>query len=125
MSLYRHKTTGEIKDLNPERIAEWLATGNEKGLHYSTEWEPFTPPQPEPDPVPYEVTRRQLFLELNALGITRAAIRAMLTGNEAALIEFEEATAFARTHPLVAALAEQLQFDSAAVDDIFRRASAR
>lgn len=125
MSLRRNKTTDEVRDISDEWIAALVADGNPKAQHYLNDWEPFTPPEPEPDPVPQEVTRRQLFLELNALGITRAAIRAMLAGNEAALIEFEEATAFARTHPLVAALAEQLQFDSAAVDDIFRRASAR
>lgn len=83
-------------------------------------WEPI-----EYQPIPSEVTRRQLFLELNALGITRAAIRGMLAGNEAALIEFEEATTFARTHPLVESLGAQLQFMAWDVDDIFRRASAR
>lgn len=75
--------------------------------------------------VPSPVTRRQLFLVLAGLPqpITRAALRAMLEGNEPALIEFDEALSFAREHPLIASLAGQLGLSDADVDDLFRAAS--
>lgn len=79
---------------------------------------------PSPAPVPASVTRRQLFLWLNAQGITRAALRTQLAGNEAALIELEEATEFERTHPLVAQLGAALGLDASEIDDAFRAASA-
>ncbi len=77
-----------------------------------------------PDPVPASVTRRQLFLWLNSIGVTRAALRAQLAGNEAALIELEEATEFQRSHPLVAQFGAALGMNSAAIDHAFRTASA-
>lgn len=76
-----------------------------------------------PNPVPASVTRRQLFLWLNGLGITRAALRTQLAGNEAALIELEEATEFQRAHPLVAQLGQTLGLNSAQIDDAFRAAA--
>lgn len=80
-------------------------------------------PAPEPQSVPASVTRRQLFLWLNGLGITRAALRTQLAGNEAALIELEEATEFQRAHPLVAQLGQTLGLSSAQIDDAFRNAA--
>jgi len=74
--------------------------------------------------VPASVTRRQLFLALNANGITRAAIRSALAGNEAALIEFDEASEFRRDHPLVEQLAETLALSPATVDTLFINAAA-
>ena len=73
-------------------------------------------------PVPASVTRRQLFLWLNASprNITRAMLRASLVGNEAALIELDEAAEFQRTHPLVASLASSLGIDA---DTAFREAA--
>jgi hypothetical protein len=79
---------------------------------------------PPAAPVPSTVTRRQLFLWLNAQGITRAALRTQLAGNEAALIELEEATEFQRSHPLVAQLGATLGLTSAQIDDAFRGAAA-
>jgi len=80
------------------------------------------PPVQVPE-VPQEVTRRQLFLVLNASGITRAQIRAMLDGNEAALIEFEEALTFQRAHPLIGQLGTAMQLDGDDIDDLFRAAA--
>lgn len=80
-------------------------------------------PAPEPQPVPASVTRRQLFLWLNGLGITRAALRTQLAGDEAALIELEEATEFQRAHPLVAQLGQTLGLNAAQIDDAFRNAA--
>lgn len=76
-----------------------------------------------PAPVPPSVTRRQLLLVLNAQGITRAAIRAQIGDDEAALIEYDEATTFDRPHPLVASLAAAMGLTSAQVDDLFRTAA--
>jgi hypothetical protein len=87
-------------------------------------------PPPPPPSVPETVTRRQLFLWLNSVGITRAAIRAQLaaipdeTQREAALIEFDEAQEFARTHPLVVQLGQSLGFTNEQIDDGFRAAAA-
>ena len=121
MSLRRHIATGDIKDIDDAQLAAWLEAGNAKGTHYRDEWEPYTPPEPEPV-VPSEVTRRQLFLWLNSLGITRAQVREMIQG-EAGLIEFDEATTFARAHPLVAQLADALGMTDAQVDEAFRAAA--
>lgn len=82
-------------------------------------------PPVQPAPVPASVTRRQLLLELNARGITRTAIRTQLGNDEAALIEFDEASEFARAHPLVGSLATALGLTSAQVDDVFRSAANR
>lgn len=80
-------------------------------------------PPAEVAPVPASVTRRQLFLWLNGQGITRAMLRDQLAGNEAALIELEEATEFQRAHPLVAQLGTALTLNSAEIDAAFREAA--
>lgn len=81
-------------------------------------------PPVAPVPVPLRVSRRGLFLALLEIdaSLTRSAIRASLGSNEAALIEFDEAQFFERSHPLVAVLADALGFDDGDVDDVFRRA---
>ena len=87
---------------------------------YTYGWniETFTPP------VPQSVTRRQLFLWLLAnKNVTRAQLRAMLS-TEAALIEFDEAQEFRRTHPLVGQLASALGMTEAQTDTAFTEASA-
>lgn len=78
-----------------------------------------------PDPVPARVSRRGLFLALleTSSSLTRAALRGGLAGNEAALIEFDEAQYFERTHPLVSAIAANLDLTAAEVDAIFVRAT--
>jgi hypothetical protein len=77
-----------------------------------------------PVAVPASVTRRQLFLWLNASGVTRAQIRGLLAGDEAALIEFDEALEFRRDHPLVAQLGATFGLTAAQVDAGFRAAAA-
>lgn len=118
MSLRRHITSGDIQDISDEQIAAWTASNNPK----LAAWEPYTPPEPEPPGPPEQVTRRQLFLWLNGIGITRAQVRGMLT-TEAALIEFDEATTFARAHPLVAQLAAALGLTAEQVNEAFRNAA--
>jgi len=86
---------------------------------------PYEPPEHEPDAVPQVASRRQLLLTLANLEtpITRDNIRALLAGNEPALIEFEEAHYFRRDHPLVGQLAAELGMTGEQVDDLFRTAS--
>lgn len=74
------------------------------------------PPSP---PVPYEVTRRQLFLVLaSELSLTRETIRASLT-TEAQRIEFDEALFFHRDHALVVSMGASLSLTSAEIDALF------
>ncbi|MEQ9823492.1 MAG: hypothetical protein ABQ298_03825 [Puniceicoccaceae bacterium] len=74
------------------------------------------PPSP---PVPYEVTRRQLFLVLDSeLSLTRETLRASLT-TEAQRIEFDEALSFHRDHPLVVSMGASLSLTPAEIDAIF------
>ena len=77
-----------------------------------------------PNPVPATVTQRQLRLTLLDFGVTDAAVRAQIAGNDAALIEWEYATEIKRTHPLVAVLGAALGLNSAQIDDAFRAAAA-
>jgi hypothetical protein len=77
---------------------------------------------PRPAEVPASVTRRQLFLALNASGVTRSAIRAQISTEEG-LIEYDEASTFDRAHPLVAALATALGMTTEQVDDLYRSAA--
>jgi len=80
-------------------------------------------------PVPFAVSRRQLFLALAAIGVTRAAIRAMIeatpdaAAREAGLIEFDEAIHFERGHPLIAQLGAALGRSESQIDDLFRSAA--
>lgn len=76
-------------------------------------------------PVPQSVTRRQLLLTLHAAGITRAQIKQTIGGDPVGLIEYEEASSFDRSHPLIDALGAAMGMNSAQVDDLFRAAAAR
>lgn len=67
MSLYRHKVTGEVKDLDPAQIQAWIDAGNPKGAHYSTQWEPYAPPAPE-QPTRYRVSKDTLMSRVAAAG---------------------------------------------------------
>ncbi|WP_295038249.1 hypothetical protein [Sulfitobacter sp.] len=110
-----------------EPLAEnWIEAGAAQiGWHY--DGENFTPPPPEPDPVPDAVSMRQARLALSRNGLladAEAAIAGM-TGPEGdeARIEWEYATELRRDHPLVAALGQTLGLDDAAKDDLFRQAA--
>jgi hypothetical protein len=74
-------------------------------------------------PPPASVTQRQLRLQLLTLGVTDAAVRASLAGNEAGLIEWEFASEVRRDHRLVGQLGAVLGLTSAQIDDAFRAAS--
>lgn len=78
MSLRRNITTGDIKDIDDAQLAAWLAAGNAKGAHYSQQWEPYTPPEPEPVvPQPYRVSKDTIIsrvTELGALSLVMSAL---------------------------------------------------
>ena len=80
-------------------------------------------PPAEPLAVSTEITPRQIRLWLLSAGIRDADVRALLLGNEAALIEWEFAPVVHRAHPLVAQLGTALGFNSGQIDAAFRAAS--
>jgi hypothetical protein len=69
------------------------------------------------------VTPRQFRLALLSIGISPAAISAMLAGNESALIEWEFAQEVRRDHPLVESLRLALGKTSEEVDAVFDTAA--
>lgn len=87
----------------------------------------FAPPPV--DPVPPEVTPRQLRLWLLSVGITDTAIRSMLGAiadeneRERAFIEYDYAQTYRRDHFLVAQLGGALGFNAGQIDDGFRAAA--
>lgn len=81
-------------------------------------------------PVPVSVTKRQLRLELLSRGLLDQvvpAIQAALEGpaETAALIEWEDAVIFERSHPLVAQIGAILNQTPAQMDAIWRAADRR
>jgi hypothetical protein len=84
----------------------------------------FEPIAPPAKPIPQEVTPRQFQLALLQVGISPAAIRQALQGNEAALIEWDKALSINRKHPLVDQMAAMLGKSSADVDAIFQLAAS-
>ena len=81
------------------------------------------------EPVPSEVTQRQMRLWLLSVGITDAQIRAVIEANPdataraAALIEYDYASVYQRSHPLVSQIGTTLDMTSDEVDEAFRVAS--
>jgi len=76
-----------------------------------------------PSEVPQEVTPRQFWLALLAIGITEDAVVAQLAGNEAALITVKKALSVSRHDPLVDAMAAMLGKTQEEVDAVFQLAS--
>jgi hypothetical protein len=70
------------------------------------------------------VTPRQFRLALLGIGISPAAISAMLAGDEAALTEWDYAQEIRRDHPLVESLRLALGKSPEQVDAVFATASA-
>jgi hypothetical protein len=76
------------------------------------------------------LTRRQLRLQLLSMGITSGHIATMIAdmpepARSIAQIEWEDATQYARDHPLVATLGAQLGLSDARLDTAWREALAR
>jgi len=88
----------------------------------------FTPPAPQPTPIPAQVTKRQAKLALLGAGLLDAveAHIAALEGPEgrAAQIEWAEATMFRRDHPLVVSFGPSLGLTPEQIDNLFLAAAA-
>ena len=82
----------------------------------------FSPPQIV-IPVPQQVTRRQAKLAMLGAGILSQVEAAVSQADAASQIEWAEAQAFERNHPLIASLASQLGLPEEQVDDLFRKAA--
>ena len=102
-----------------------------RGLTTDPTWQPEPLPPPPP---PAAVTRRQLRLWLIRNGFTLAQVEALIDAlpepqRAEARIEWEDATQFERSHPLLRQLAgallklEGAKLD-AALDEAFRQAAA-
>lgn len=119
---YYHIVSGEVREMDSAIILSHLGTPKE-GI-----WQEYIEPE-QVETVPESVTPRQLLLVLNEEGITIAAIKAVLTQIEdpkarrAAEIEFDMASEFKRSHPLIAKLAYSMGKTSGQVDQLFIEAS--
>ena len=80
------------------------------------------------EPIP-SCTQRQIRLWLLSKGVTDATVRAIIAqipdaiAKEEALIEYEYATVYLRTHPLIESLGAVMGFTSDQLDAAFREAS--
>ena len=83
---------------------------------------------PSMEPIP-SCTQRQIRLWLLSKGVTDATVRAIIAqipdaiAKEEALIEYEYATVYLRTHPLIESLGAVMGFTSDQLDAAFREAS--
>ncbi|MDW9519137.1 hypothetical protein GOB43_17895 [Sinorhizobium meliloti] len=103
--------------LNPT-IRKWLADN------------PLFPVQPYVPPTVEEIrallrtlSRRQLLLALNSIGITEALIDEKLTGDVEGMIEWKNASVFERLHPLVTDLSVAFGLPPEQVDSLWVWAS--
>ena len=110
--------------------APTLADG--EALVYSRSgWVVIPAPDPSQMPVPTIVTKRQLRLALRAFGITTGTIESALAkiadaGKRAdAAIEWQDASAYERDHPLIAQVGDACGLTSEQIDDLFRAAAKR
>lgn len=119
---YYHILTGEIREMDSSIILSHLGTPKE-GI-----WQEYVAPEVE-ESVPEAVTPRQLLLVLNDMGITISAIKQSFAAiandreRRAAEIEFDMASEFKRSHPLVSGLAYTMGLTPGQVDSIFIAAS--
>ncbi|GGG48187.1 hypothetical protein [Chelatococcus composti] len=96
--------------------------------------DPPAPPQPEPEPPPPDplrpLTSRQLRLGLVLNGISLSSVEAAIdaiedpTDREVARIEWEYATTFERSHPLVNQIGVALGLTPEQIDDMWAEAAA-
>lgn len=96
-------------------VEQWIAEGKEII--------PYTPPtEDEIRAAMPSLTRRQFRLGMMSLGITSTSITDHIetiadpTEREVAMIEWEDATQFERTHPLVVNLSAAMNIDPATLD---------
>lgn len=130
---------------DPERVGG-IACPDDVGIGWSYSDGTFTAPpapDPEPAPVPASITRRQLLLALNRMGLITgeealaaaktgavpAAVRAVFDNMQpadklAAEITWASMSVAERSNPLVAALAQANGMTDAEIDDFFRLAAS-
>jgi hypothetical protein len=74
-------------------------------------------------PAPPSLTPRQIRLGLYAVGITEDTIDGYLQGDPASHIEWKFASQYERDHPLVAAIADELELSPEQVDALWEWAA--
>jgi hypothetical protein len=121
--------TGETRPIAPEDWPEVAQAVNAALSAEIASLQAQLAARPESEEVQTEassggVTPRQFRLALLGIGISPAAISAMLAGNESALIEWEFAQEVRRDHPLVESLRLALGKTSEEVDAVFSSAAA-
>lgn len=83
----------------------------------------FASPQPPAPDVPNSISPRQARLMLLQMGLLSSVEATIAQQDEATKIAWEYSTEFRRDHPLLLALAANLQLDSASLDNFFIGAS--
>jgi len=102
-----------------QMIAEWEAQGNT-----------IAPYEPPPEPL-RPLTARQLRLGLVTNGISLSSVEAAIdaiedeTEREVARIEWEYATTFERSHPLIEQVGSALGLTPEQIDDMWAEAATR
>ncbi|MGH0331017.1 hypothetical protein [Sinorhizobium meliloti] len=117
----------DIGGLNP-KIREWLTQNENVTIH------PYVPPSP---PTPEELrarmpslTARQLRLGLVGNGYSMSQVSAVIdampegSDKETARIEWEYATTFERTHPLIATVGAALSISEEQTDTMWTEAAS-
>lgn len=119
---YNSSIPEDAMPVSDETFAATLATTTGYWVLIGDEVVHVVPPPAPPAP-PTVLTMRQARLALHQSGLLAAA-DALIAGmagpeGEAARIEWEFAQTVERTHPLVAAIAAQIELSPGALDDLF------
>lgn len=107
--------------------AEWLRN---MSVEDRTAWgltevpEPVAPETPAPPTVPLVVTPRQARIALLNAGLLDAVEAAVASSPRSVQIDWEYAIEIRRDNPVIAAMADQLNFTSEQIDDLFFAAAS-
>ena len=107
----------DMANSDRQRLAAWVADGNT-----------IAPYEPPPDPL-RPLTSRQLRLGLVLNGISLSSVEAAIdaiedeTDREVARIEWEYATTFERSHPLIEQVGAALGLTPEQIDDMWAEAA--
>lgn len=103
-------------------LAEWLTADRRAYVAYAVEDLPVPTPEELRAAMP-PLSPRQIRLGLASIGITEAAVDALLADDAMGMIEWKHATEFKRTHPLVTALSAALSLPAEQIDALWVWAS--